>query len=430
MKRLALCLSAIAAFASYTACSDDDGVNTGVCNPACGEGKVCKDGTCVTAHKDAGSGDDADGGDIIVGQPDTGTVQPKVDAGSQTCAAERTSAQQLPLDMFLMLDQSGSMVQDKVANGSTKWAAVTAALSSFFSQSNLSGTSVGIQYFPLKSATACSAYDNCSTDSDCGPCGPCESDYYYGSYCVANYTGDTCTASDYAKPAVEIAALPGAAAAINASIAGCSPAGATPTAPALQGAIDHAKSWALQNPQHVVIALLATDGDPTECYTGTDPIPAIKTIAQAGASGTPKILTFVIGVGKSLSALNGIAASGGTTSATLVDTGGDVNAQLIAAMNAIRGAALGCTYKIPVPSSGTPDFTKVNVQYTPGGTTTPVIMPQAASLAACPTGKDAWYYDNPSAPTQILLCPTTCNKVKADTTGAVDVLLGCQTIIN
>jgi hypothetical protein len=113
-----------------------------------------------------------------------------------------------------------------------------------------------------------------------------------------------------------------------------------------------------------------------------------------------------------------------------VDTGGDVNAQLIAALDAIRGAALGCTYQIPSPQSGTPDYTKVNVQYTPGGSTVPQIIPQASSKAACPAGKDAWYYDNPSNPKQILLCDSTCAKIKGATGGSVDVLLGCTTVIN
>ena len=73
--------------------------------------------------------------------------------------------------------------------------------------------------------------------------------------------GDSCNAADYAKPDVEIADLtqPGVADALVKSIQSHKPETNTPTAPALQGAIDHAKAWAQQNPSHVVIALLATD---------------------------------------------------------------------------------------------------------------------------------------------------------------------------
>jgi hypothetical protein len=312
------------------------------------------------------------------------------------CAGEATKAQQLPLDIFIMLDQSGSML-DTVAGGGTKWDAVTQALKSFVTQPGLGGISVGIQYFGLPDPT--------------DPFG----------------FSDSCNASDYAKADVEIAPLPGVAPAIIASINAHSPNTATPTSAALAGAIQHAKDWSAAHPGHVVIDIFATDGDPSECDLDLNNINAI---AAAGYSGTPKISTFVIGVGNSLSALNGIAAAGGTGQAFIVDTTQNVNMQFIAALNAIRGAALGCNYKIPVPSVGQPDYTKVNVEYTPGGSTTPQIIPQVPGKAQCPASGDAWYYDDPANPTQILLCDATCNKLSMDSMGTVNVVLGCKTVIN
>jgi len=170
--------------------------------------------------------------------------------------------------------------------------------------------------------------------------------------------------------------------------------------------------------------VLATDGDPTEC----DPSKAhINAIAAAGVSGTPKVLTFVVGVGASLSTLNGIAAAGGTTKAFIVDTNQNVNVQFLAALNAIRGAALGCQYEIPQPDGGMPDYGKVNVQYTPGGGGMAEEISNYQDKAHCPASGDGWYYDDPAAPTQILLCPATCTKVSGDSTGEVDVVLGCKT---
>jgi hypothetical protein len=49
-----------------------------------------------------------------------------------------------------------------------------------------------------------------------------------------------------------------------------------------------------------------------------------------------------------------------------------------------------------------------------------------ADKAACPASGNAWYYDNPGAPTQIILCTNSCGSVSAG--GEVDVLTGCQTI--
>ena len=75
-------------------------------------------------------------------------------------------------------------------------------------------------------------------------------------------------------------------------------------------------------------------------------------IAGAGYGHVPKILTFVIGVGSSLGALNGIAMAGGTNQAFIVDTNANVNQQFLDAMNKIRGAALSCEYIIPTPDAG------------------------------------------------------------------------------
>jgi hypothetical protein len=102
----------------------------------------------------------------------------------------------------------------------------------------------------------------------------------------------------------------------------------------------------------------------------------------------------------------------------------------VQALNQIRGAALGCSYQIPDPGdAGVIDFTQVNVQYTPGSGGPAQAIPQAPDQASCPPNADAWYYDNATAPTKILLCPYTCNRITPDSSGQVDILLGCQTQI-
>ena len=132
-----------------------------------------------------------------------------------------------------------------------------------------------------------------------------------------------------------------------------------------------------------------------------------------------------------MSNLNGIAAAGGTTQAFIVDTNQNTNAQFLAALNAIQGTALACSYLIPPPPMGQmPDFGNLNVEYTPGGGGPSELMPKVANQAACPATGDAWYYDNPAAPTQIVLCKSACDKVKVDSTGSIHIVLGCQTILN
>jgi hypothetical protein len=324
-----------------------------------------------------------------------------------------TIAQQIPLDMYIMFDQSGSMEGDK-------WTSVTSAMKTFVQQPDAAGIGVGIQYFGLAPTGSCPA--TCKTDADCGACGPCVP--FFG-ICSGGLGGDSCNAADYAKPEVEIAPLPGVAQAIIASIDKHSPSTGTPTHPALDGAIQHAKAWASAHPTHAVITVLATDGQPSGC---NEKMADINALAAAGANGTPKVLTFVIGVGSSLTALNGIAKAGGTDQAFLVDTGQNVDQQFLDAMNAIRGAALGCTYLIPAPKPGeVVDFNKVNVIYTPGDGAPAQTIGKVNGEASCPPNGDGWYYNDEQNPSTILLCASTCAKVAADSKGQVDVAVGCMT---
>jgi hypothetical protein len=377
---------------------------------------------CGPSTRTNGTG--ADGGN---GDGDGGSTQ--VDGGN--CGGSTVTAKQVPLDLFVMLDKSSSMTD--AVTGGTKWTTVTAALNAFLGQAGLTDVSVGLQYFglPPSSANSCTVF-TCMKDADCGPaaCGGClGASAGNPGVCLGALTsagGDSCTASDYAQAAVEIAPLSTSGPAIASSIAATQPTTSTPTSAALQGAIDHAKAWAAAHTSDAVAVILATDGDPTECDTD---LTHINGIAAAGFSGTPKIPTFVIGVGSSLSALNGIAAAGGTTSAFLVDTGGNVNAQFLAAMNQIRHAALGCQYLIPLPQSGVPNFQQVNVNYVPGNGAS-VTFPYVTSAAACPANGNAWYYDNAAAPTQIILCPSTCTTVEGDSQATVNITLGCNTVIS
>jgi hypothetical protein len=372
------------------ACAGSAGSGFGDGGAGSGTKKADASITSPPGTTDGSSGTDSGSISLPVGTHDAQSGQ-KADA---SCGGTVTKAQQSPLDIYIMLDQSGSMQGNP-------WNEVTSAIESFVSQP-LSGVSVGLQYFGLPAAGG------------------------------GGYGGnDSCVVSDYATPSVEIAALPGVASAIQTSIKAHSPSSMTPTGVALQGAVNHCQSWATAHPGHVVVALLATDGEPNECTGGT--IAGVESVAAAGLSGTPKVLTFVIGVndsGTSLSNLNGIAAAGGTTSAFMVTTGtGAATTAFLAALNKIRGSALGCQYAIPPAEGGIPDYGKVNVVYTPSSGTKETV-PNVTNAAACPSSGDAWYYDNNQSPTEILLCSSTCTKVQADSSGEVSVVVGCATIIS
>jgi len=91
---------------------------------------------------------------------------------------------------------------------------------------------------------------------------------------------------------------------------------------------------------------------------------------------------------------------------------------------------LSCEIAIPVPENGELDPAAVNVQIVADGV--PTTLAKVANAGACgPSG--GWYYDNDAAPTQVLLCPASCDLAQASVgpgkTGSIQVLFGCATIL-
>ena len=85
------------------------------------------------------------------------------------CAATTLTATLAPLDLFFMIDTSGSM-DDLVAAGQSKWSAVVGAMTAFVNDTASSGLGVGLQYFPLPASGVPAA---CTTNAQCGASGPC-----------------------------------------------------------------------------------------------------------------------------------------------------------------------------------------------------------------------------------------------------------------
>ncbi|MEO8800034.1 MAG: hypothetical protein ABI551_19215, partial [Polyangiaceae bacterium] len=284
---------------------------------------------------------------------------------------------------------------------------------------------------------SCHAGTACGADPDTGnDLGTC--DAYSNWYCANEAT--SCVVADYSTPTVAVSALPGAGTAVTAALNGRYPNGDTPTYAALSGVIAAAKAYATAHPTEITVAVFSTDGVPTECDTTAADI---EGLAAAALAGTPSIKTFVIGVlspadatGTATTLLNGIASSGGTTSATIIGTSSTTEADFVAALTKIRGQSLPCQFALPVPDAGTPDYSKVNVVYTESKTGNADLVPYVADKADCAADAGAsggWYYDvDPfvdasGIPTKVELCPATCAAVQADPTGKVAVVQGCKT---
>jgi hypothetical protein len=442
----------------------------------------------------------ADGtGGFAVDDPDGAGGHPSM-AAATSCAKESVQATSTPLDVYFLFDASASMA-DLVGPGLSKWSAVAAAMTAFVEDPASAGINVALRFFSApRSGTPATCTSNgacgsagpcvlalcddgsgtvCETDDDCLgrcvaagacsgdgnyfcdisssglPCGPDPNGFDLGS-CEPLVTstcasGDSCSPSDYAAPATAFEALPDAAPVVEAALGAQRPAGATPTPPALQGAIASARAQATAHPDHAVVVVLATDGIPDEDGDGNDDRcasdepsagnAAATGIAAAGVAGAPSVRTFAIGVftpdavSSGTSSVEAIASAGGTGTAYVIgagapDAGGSVESEFAGALRAIRGASLPCRYAVPMPEAGVADTNKLNVTYAPGaGDGGASTVPRVDSQASCGTA-DGWFFDGDGeSATTIDVCPATCDALRADPNGRVDVVIGCETVV-
>lgn len=321
------------------------------------------------------------------------------------CVADVHQGEQLPLDIYVMFDVSCSMSCPSDFSGAVdccpgdpnpRMTPVRSALEKFL-ESQGAGVEVGLGYFGMDALGQTS-----------------------------------CDPNHYSTPAVPIAPLPQNTQALEQSLNQANPTGETPTGAAIRGACTVARGWVGQNPGHVTVILLVTDGNPEaplSSVTGTcsPTLPDAQQAATDCAGQQPQVPTYVLGIGN-LANLNQIAQAGGTQQAYLVDPNSDVAAQVLDALNKIRTTAqVPCQFKVPTPPNGE-TFKKdyVNIEFTdPSGT--PVIVYNVGNPNGCDPVNGGWYYDNDQNPQSILLCPATCTTVTTRVGYSVNVALGCVT---
>lgn len=374
--------------------SDPNGKTGGGLNPSkggtsSGSGATGGSGGGINVGS-GGSSPVSVGGGVSVGGSSSGSSGSGGLAGADSCASVSEDSTKVEVALLFMVDISGSMncpvpeqsppcmVDPNKTFPETRWSEMNPALKGFFDSMDSDGMWAGISFFSRNGS---------------------------------------CSAKDYEKPDSEIALLPAAAMNLDGVVDKQKPAGSTPTVPSLQGALNHADSWATAHPDQNVVVVYATDGYPQGCSNNT--IDQAAKIAADAFTGPHQIRTFVLGVGPNLTDLNSIAQSGGTDAAQFVDTGQDVTQQLTEKFDAIRSAvAVECTYTVPAPPAGqTLDPNKVNVDY--NGTQIPF-----NNTGMCDQG---WQYANNDS--QVVLCGSTCDMVKADPNAKIKLSFGCETVV-
>jgi Mg-chelatase subunit ChlD len=363
-------------------------------------------GTIFVLGACSGKDQDSTGGEASAGRPgidlNVGGSKPSSGSGltangcdvttdDAVCAAQTYEGEAIPLDIYIMFDQSGSMLND--VGGLTRLEAIARATRTFLTDQASLPIRVGVGYFGFQAIGQ-----------------------------------TTCAPEDFAMPSVPVTLDHDA---VLRSLAERKPTGETPTGAAIRGACDYAQQWKRENAGHSVVLLLLTDGEPKapmSCSTGAC-CPTLADAVQAAADcrdSEPGIQTYVLGVGPFLDNLQQIARAGGTDHAYLIGDQ-DVEQQVLAALNSIRGAAsIPCDLKLPAPKGGAPlDYGLVNVAYQDSSCALSTIY-NVPNVDSCDASDGGWYYDDPTAPTVVKLCGASCDRVSAPG-GRLAFTVGCET---
>jgi hypothetical protein len=270
----------------------------------------------------------------------------------------------------------------------TPWNNQSNALKSFFNDPQSAGIAVAMSFFPI----------------------------------MDDPTGASCDGATYVSPLVDWGTLTGtgfgAAATLASAISKTQPNGGfTPTQDALTGVLKGARARQLALPNHLVSAVIVSDGSPNTCADNT---PAgMGAIAASYYNGSPSVRTFAIYVASDATAvMTQIAANGGTGKPYDGISGTQA---FLDAIKAIQAAVNQCDFAMPTSSLGTVDPDNVQLVFEVGTSTT--IIPRIVTASQCTS--DGWYYDNAANPTRIFVCPTTCSSAATEAGAKVKVDLGC-----
>jgi hypothetical protein len=221
------------------------------------------------------------------------------------------------VDIYLVVGRPMSMMMSTQNATSTVWADIRAGLDAFVAEAQTAGWDVrlGVELFGAS-----------GTSDDRGECAP-----------------------DSYAPSVELAAADSAGPDILSVLDSSSPAGLSPTFPALRAALEYAKAWTRRSADATTptVVLLLTDGIPTQCTCSMDSIEVLADIAAFGFEANPSVRTFVLEIDalrtSTTSVLDAVAAAGGTRAARV--TGGDaIPSGVLSALQAILADPGGCEW--------------------------------------------------------------------------------------
>lgn len=383
--------SALALGVGANACGSD--------NSTFGDGQGSSSGS--SSGNSGGFGDGGGGAFDDVERPSDAMLNAET-----ACAQASGQAQLQPIDMFVILDHTGSMAPDCPlgSTGTSLWCRATNALSTYFKSPSSKDNAAALQFFNLNSQ--------------------CDGSGHGVSAVPGGATG--------------YVTLPSTA--FDTALDNDSPAGGfgTRTEAAIRGLTTFTSNAQNRRAGRTTIGIIVTDGDPTDCDTNPT---HLSNLLQAHFAATG-VRTFLVGMtGADDATLEAIAAGGNapphpTNTSGLTGTCGSSASPcrhwnvgngngnvLVEALKAIQASAVGCTLQMPKLDAGTIDPGQVKVEYSTQGTMPAQELTRVTGAAACVSS--GFYYDDNTNPTTVNLCPQICSTVQADPSAKINVLFGC-----
>jgi hypothetical protein len=320
-------------------------------------------GTNITLPTQPSSGGGSDAGTGVAPTPDG------------NCGNRASTMTQSPADLLVVLDRSGSMVNDIASDNpcdpptaacAQRWATMVTAMANVLTSAP-SGIHWGLKLF--------------STPGVVGAQGG---------------TPEGCAVN----PGVEVPVDQGSPASLRAAMTAATPNYNTPTRAAIEAARAYLTSVSDGRAKNI---LLATDGEPNCAKNGayaTEPDMA-ATLAAIDATLAAGIKVYVIGVGPSTGNLDEMARRGGTGSFYPALSPGALNQ----ALATVAGIVASCVYDMGAAPPD-PDNLGVYLDKT--------LVPRSAT--------DGWVL---SSATAVTFTGPTCDRVKAGRYKDVQVLFGC-----
>lgn len=347
----------------------------------------------------------------VVACPGIPTAEPDANSTASACNGVSIEVEPIPLDMIILMDRSisnsfpvGSSDAVPAAGGQTRrWDMLISSMESLSAveQAGWIGASLTL-------------FGRTGDGSDAANCNP----------------------SDYEQPTVGLGFLQENGRRFATAMQSATPAGLSPTVPALLGAYQYAMTEKMNDPAREKVVVLISDGTPTQCklQTPTD----VANVIKDAASAYDPIRTFIVGVGSPITLdaaktnLQMYARAGNTGKpAFLLDDWTDTNkisAQLSESLLSIANSKLGCEYEISPPTYDwvvNPD--EVTLMYAPNSGAIQEIerLDGPNRCAKSPTG--GWYFDDLLNPKKISVCPCSCANFGA---GKVSLVFGCHPVID